>query len=193
MLSASSFAQAPAPGAAPSPAPGTPATTGTTPAAPGAAAATPAPKPLGPSEKGFLKNAAKSAAFQIALSKAAQPATDKSVAKVRDDAIKDLTKVLNKLTEVATGRGEKVETELQGMEKSDVERLGKAKEDKMGKEYIEAILKESKKLDRDFESAGKTLQDPDIVTVVRNYNQLVHGVFTASEGVDKAMKAPKKK
>ena len=192
LLTASSFAQAPAPGAAP--ATGTPPATGTTPAAPGAAGAPAAtPKPLSTTEKSFLKNTAKSVLFQLELSKAVKTVQDKTIAKVRDDALKGLGQVQGKVTEIATARGEKLDTELQGAEKADVERVGKAKEDKMGKEYIEAIMREAKKLDREFESASKTATDEEVKMLTINYKPRVHDVATEAEAADKAMKAPKPK
>ncbi len=178
------------------PAPGTPAVT-TTPGAPAATPeATPPPKPFSPTEKNFIRNAAKSIYFQIQIATAAKNSfTDPKDSKVRlrDTTIKDLNKAWTGLSKIAQTRGETLTGELTGSDKTTVERLGKVKEDKFAKEWSEELAKESKKLDKDFESAVRTLQDTELKTFVSNYTPIVHNVFTSAEAAEKAEKAPKKK
>jgi hypothetical protein len=182
LLIASALAQAPAP--APGAAPGAP-----------AAAATPAPKPLSPMEKNFIKNAGKSLFYQIQV---AGTAKGKFIdpkdpnARVRDTATKELPKAFEALKKFAQAHGETVPAELTGSDKSDVERLAKVKEDKFAKEWLELLNKESKKLDKDFESAAKTMSDMDAKMYVSNYSAIVHNVFTSSEGALKAASGKKK-
>ena len=189
LLTVSALAQGTAPAA-----PGTvPPAPGTAPAAPGTApAATPAPKPLGVSEKNFIKNAAKSINYQLELTKVAKTGvTDEKLAKVRDTVLRDLGKAWEGVKKVAAAGGETVATELTGGDKMDVERLGKLKDDKFAKQWLEDLTKEAKKLDRDFETASKTLQDPEIKTFAANYGPTVRSVFTSAESAEKGLKAKK--
>jgi hypothetical protein len=186
-LTASAFAQAPAPGA--------PAAPGAAPAAPatGAPAATPAPK-LGPMEKTFIKNAAKSIYYQLQLANAAKTTvTDQNLSRYRDSTIRDMTKAWDAVSKLGTSRGETVAGELTPADKGDVDRLAKMKEDKFTKQWLEDLSKESKRLDKEFESAGKTLQDADVKMFAINYGAIVRGVFTGAEGAEKALAAAKKK
>ncbi len=193
LITASTFAQAPAPAPAPA-APAVPAVPAAPapPAAPaGAPAATPAPAPLGSPEKIFIKNAAKSVFFQLELTKAANVGTtDPNLVRFHDGTIRDLTKVKDAISKLATARGEKITDQLEGTDKADVERVGKQKEDKVAKLWLETLAKESKKLDRDFESASKGLHDQDVKMLTVNYGPLVRGVFSDSES---ALKIPPKK
>lgn len=175
-LTASSFAQAPAPGA------------------PTAPAATPAPKPLSASEKNFLKNAAKSAFYQMEIAKAGKTGiTDEGQARVRDGIVRDLTRVLNGSNTLAAARGEKMAPgELTGADKADVERLAKLKDEKFVKQWVELLLKESKKLDREFEAAERSAQDVDFKTFLANYGPSVRSVFSSVEKLDKALAQKKK-
>ncbi len=187
-MTTSVMAQAPAPGA-----PAVPAAPGATPAAP---AATPPPKPFSPTEKNFIKNAGKSLYYQIQIAGTAKTAfTDPKDPKVRvrESADKDLNKAWTALNKIAQARGETLTGELVGADKSTVEKLGKTKEDKFGKEWSEELAKEAKKLDKDFEAANRTLQDVELKTYVSNYTPIVHNVAITAEAAEKAEKTAKKK
>lgn len=174
LLTASTLAQAPAPAA-----PGT------------APAATPAPKPLGVSEKNFIKNVGKSTYFLVQVSSAAKAVFNDPkdpLVKLRDTTIKDMNKTWEALNKIATVRGEKMTGELVGADKSDIERLGKLKDDKFAKLWLETLVKEAKKLDKDFESAARSLQDVEFKTFVANYTPAVRGVLTSSEAAEKNLK-----
>jgi len=177
LLAASSFAQAPAP---------------TAPGTASAAAATPAPKPLSVLEKGFIKNVGKSIYYQGQLASAAKTAvTDEKLAGLRDTVTLDLNKVWEALTKIAQARGETIAGELQGGDKSFVERLGKQKDDKFVKMWLDELSKESKKLDRAFETGGKSIADPELKDFVTNYGPTIHNVFTSLEAAEEASKARK--
>ena len=177
VLSASALAQAPAPAAA---------TPGSTPTAP---AATPAAKPLSPTEKNFVVKAGKSIAYQLQLANAAKTAvSDEKLAKLRDTTIKELNKAWEALTKIAAAHGETMSGELSAGDKSGIERMGKLKDEKFAKQWVEELNKESKKLDRDFETAAKTAQDPELKTFAANYGPMIHNVFTSSEAAEKVLK-----
>lgn len=179
LLTASALAQAPAPAA-----PGAPAAAAPT--------ATPAPKPLNASEKGFIKNSGKAIYYLVQLAGTAKTTvTDEKLAKLRDTVAKDMNKAWEALSKVAKAQNETLVGELQGADKSTVERLGKQKDDKFVKAWLDELAKESKKLDRDFESASKTVLDPELKTFVANYSAVVRNVFTSSEAAEKGFKAKK--
>ena len=179
LSAASALAQAPAPA------------TATPPAAPGTATTAPAekPKPLSVNEKKFVKDTGKSLYYQIQLTTAAKTAlTDEKLVKLRDTANKDLNKAWDELSKFAQARGETLPVELVGADKSDVERLGKLKEDKFVKQWIEFLNKEAKHLDKDFEQAGKSAQDTDLKTYIQNYGPSIRSLFTSSEAAEKGLK-----
>ncbi len=179
LLTASALAQAPAPVA--------PTTPGTIPPAP---AATPAPKPLSPVEKNFIRNAGKSINYLVKLAMAGKnPAvTDDKLVRFRDKITSDLNKAWAGLNKVAGARGETIATELAGADKIGVEKLGKLKEERFLKEWLGELAKEAKKLDKDFESAGRTLQDPELKTFAANYTPIVNTVYTSAESQEKELK-----
>ncbi len=143
-------------------------------------------------EKSFVKNAGKSIYYQIQLAAAAKTTvTDEKLARLRDTVTKDLNKAWEGLSKIAKERGETLVGELQGADKSSIERLGKMKDDKFVKEWLGELAKESKKLDRDFEQGGKTFADPDMKTYVSNYGPSIRNVFTSSEAAEKAFKSKK--
>jgi hypothetical protein len=180
LLTASALAQAPAPGA---------------PAAPGAApAATPAPKPLAPMEKTFLKNGGKSIYYLLqtaTVAKTTNANLSESAGKYRDGTIKDMTKTWEALKGVAKAHGETLPEELTGADKSDVDKLGKLKDERFAKQWLEDLIKEGKKLAKEFESAEKTAQADDLKMFIINYGSLVRGVATEGEKAQNAMKAKK--
>ena len=181
LLTTSALAQAPAPAA--------PAAPGAAPVAP---AATPAPKPLNASEKGFIKNSGKAIYYLVQLSGSAKTAvTDEKLGRLRDTVTKDMNKAWEALTKVAKAQNETLVGELQGADKSTIERLGKQKDDKFVKAWLDELAKESKKLDRDFETASKTVLDPELKTFVANYGAVVRNVFTSSEAAEKGFKGKK--
>lgn len=173
LFAVSALAQDPAPGA---------------PAAPAAAA--PAARPLSPTEKNFIRNSGKALTYLVALAEAGKHSAvkeDKHV-RFRDKAITDLKKALEGLKKTASERGETVETELAASEKSGIERLGKQKDERFVKQWIEEVANETKKLDRDFQSAERSLQDPDLKTFVSGYTPMVRTVFAAAETQEKELK-----
>lgn len=169
---------------APAPAPTTP---GATPSVP---EATPAPKPLSPVEKNFIRNTGKSINYLVKLAMAGKnPAvTDDKLVRFRDKMTNDLNKAWSGLNKMAAARGETVATELTGSDKTTVEKLEKLKDDRFLKEWLGELAKESKKLDKDFESAGRTLQDPDLKTYAANYTPIVNTVYTSAEAQEKGLK-----
>lgn len=174
LLLSSALAQTPAPDAA---------------TVPPAAQATPPPKPFSPMEKNFIRNAGKSIYYQIQLATAAKTAiTDEKLTKIRDTTIRDLNKAWTALSKIAEERGETVASELSGSDKMGIERMGKMKPDKFTKEWLDELSKESKKLDREFESASKSLQDPEMKTFAANYSAIVRNVYTTSDAAEKSLK-----
>jgi hypothetical protein len=147
------------------------------------------PKPLSVTDKKFVKDTGQSLYYQIQLANAAKNAiTDENLIRVRDGMIRDLNKAFEGLSKIAVAHGETLATELTGSDKSGVERLGKLKEDKFTKQWLEDLMKEAKRLDRNVEAAAKTVQDADLKTYITNYGPTVHVTLTAAEGAEKGLK-----
>jgi hypothetical protein len=182
LLGATAIAQAPA---TPAPGPaGIPATAGT---------ATPAPKPkaLAAGDATYLKNSLKSLSYMIQLNTAAKSVGDLNYVRLRDTTTKDMTTVLQALTKIAEPHGEKAPTEVTGTDKVDLDRVTKAKPDKLVKEWVDALAKESKHLDHETEMLGKTSQDPDMKTFVTNYGPTIRSIFSSAESSDKTLNKKK--
>ncbi len=174
LLAVTALAQVPAPGA--------PATTPTAPE--------PAAKPLSPIEKNFLRNSGQSINYLLKLAEAGKnPAVkeDKHT-RFRDKAITDLKKAWEGLNKTASARGETIEGELAGTDKSEIERMAKLKDDRFLKAWLDEMAKEAKKLDRDFQSAERSVQDPEVKMFVSNYTPIVRTIFTAAETQEKGLK-----
>jgi hypothetical protein len=171
--------------------PAAPAPAGT----PGAPAAAPAEKlkPLSAGEQLYLDHTLKSLYFQIQLANAGKGITDMNIGRTRDGAIKDLGKCLEVLGKIATARGVKMPTEVTGTDKVDLDRVTKAKPDKLPKEWATAFAKEAKRLDHETEVTGKTAQDPDLKTFITNYGPSIRATYTAVAGIEKSQSQKKTK
>ncbi|MEP6670412.1 MAG: hypothetical protein ABJF10_14725 [Chthoniobacter sp.] len=191
VLGGNAFAQAPA----------TPA-----PAAPPAAPAAPAekPKPLAAGDEAYVKNAVKSLSFLIQVGKLLPASTavpPPPEMRLKDATVKDMTLAQTALNKIVEAHGLKIPTELVGADKSDLDRVTKAFskppikgfETKPLQEWVGEIVKESKRLDRESETIGKTGVDADLKTFATNYGPSVRNVFTTADKLEKALKAPKKK
>lgn len=184
ILATAIFAQAPAPGA--------PTT------APGAAPTAPVPpaKPLSPMEKNFVKNAAKTLVFFSALAEASKTKTDfadpkEPLGRLRGTLEKDSKKAFEALNVIAKAHNEPLPAEATGTDKTNLDRMARMKDDKFAREWMDEILKEAKKLDRDYDQMSKTAQDPDLKAYVSNYGAMIRNMFTSAEATEKGLKTKK--
>ncbi len=101
------------------------------------------------------------------------------------------------MTKIATAHGEKVVTDVTGTDKIDLDRVTKEFSKPpikgLAKEWAAALAKESKRLDHETETIGKSGQDADLKTFASNYGPSIRSTFTGAEALEKALKAPKKK
>lgn len=166
------FAQAPA------------APTTTTP--PGSAPAAGAVKGLSVPDKKFVHDTAKSFFYELNLSDSAKTGAKAEVTKKYTDGVnKDLYKAFEKLGEIAKAKGEVMPTELTGGDKGSAERLKKTKPDAFDKLFYREILKEAKGVERDFVTAAKSANDPEIKDFATNYLAIVKGHVTDGEKDEK--------
>ena len=164
------------------------------PVAPGTTPATPAAAPLGASDKSFIKNAGDSINYLTQMANTAKTLlTDARFTKTRDGLIKDLNKAWEAVGKIATAKGETLATDLSMADKTAVERLAKLKDERFAKDWADEMNREAKKLDKNFDSAARVLQDVDVKTFAANYGPLIRGVASATEKMEKDLKAPKKK
>jgi hypothetical protein len=171
---AASFAQAPAiPNSAP----------GATPAA--------KPKLLPATDQMYLRTSLASLYYLVQLTNAGKAITDEGLSRLRDTSVKDLGKAYDALGKIAVVHGEKMPTDVSMTQKSDLDRVTKAKPDKLPKEWADAVAKETKRLDHDTSTAEKSVQDPDLKTFITNYGPTIRSAFTAAEAADKAQKKAK--
>jgi len=161
--------------------------TGTPPTATPAAKA----KPLASGEQTYVRNALKSLNYQVKLADAGKAIADQNLLRLRDTTAKELGNALQELGKIATAHGEKLPGDVSGAEKVDLDRVNRAKLDKLPKEWAAALAKESKRLDHETDVAGKTAQDADLKMFLTNYGPTIRNVATSSETADKALKAAK--
>lgn len=176
------LAQAPATPTTP-PAPGGAPAAGTT-TAPGEK-----PKPLGQSDKAFLKKAMDGIFFETNLTDKGKRdgAKLEDTKKVAEKMNKDLNKMWGEIAGLVDPKEQP--TALAGSDKSKAERLAKAG-DKYDKELLELLDKETKQLERAFESASKNTQShPSIKQVSNNWLPTIRG---HADEVSKALKAAEK-
>lgn len=157
---------------------------------PATPAATPAPKPLSPTDKNFIKNAGNSLSYLTQLvAEGKHPAAgDEKMVKFRSKLTGELKKSWDGLNTVAAQRGETITGELSATDKTTVEKLGKMKEDKFLKEWLGEMAKEAKKLDKTFESASRTVQDPELKLYVANYTPFIRTIFASVESQENSVK-----
>jgi putative membrane protein len=157
---------------------------------PGAGAATEKAKPIAPADKKFVKDAAESIYFELAL-------VEKTKVKAGTDAVKklgekmndDLKKVWEEVATFAQGNNEKMPTELTGGDKSAAERLGKLDGEKFDRQFLTMINKEAKKLSRTFDT--KALQNPELKKVADNYAATLKNHVTEVDKAEKEASKPK--
>lgn len=161
-------------------------TTGTTAPGgkPGTASATEKAKPIAPGDKKFVKDAADSLYYELALAEKTKikGSTD-TVKKLGEKLNDDLKKVWEELATFAQANNEKMPTELTGGDKSAAERLGKLDGDKFDKQLLSVLDREAKKLSRTFES--KSLQSPDLKKIAESYGPTLKSHVTEVEKAEK--------
>lgn len=166
-------------------APATPATPGTAPAT----TAADKPKPLTATDKAFLKKVLDSILFETKLTDKhkADSAKLEDTKKVSGKINTDLNKVWGELAGLLDPKD--VPSDLAGGDKSKAQRLSKAG-DKYDKELLEILEKETKTLERAFETASKSSQHATIKQTATNWLPSIRG---HQEEIAKALKAAEKK
>lgn len=196
-------AQTPAPGAPATPAtpavPATPATPGApgTPPAAGATDPTKKARPLSSNEQRSLAQIFEAMQFHMRMG---------SVAKSKDKEDKDFvafgTRIHKEMTEqwtplvtLATNKGmdnKNIPSEISKPDKSDIEKLGKAKPDKWRLEYYELFSKQAKRNARTVDTAVKTFTDPELkqsgAALLKLFNEQAETLESTYKGLKNAKK-----
>lgn len=166
------FAQAPA-----TPAAGGTETTPTTPAA--------KPKPLGAGDKKFLKDSLEGMFFVLDLVGKTITGAKVEVTKTESNALKaDLDKVWAEMASYAANNKEPVPASLVGGDKGKSEKLGKAG-DKFDKEFYKIVNKEVEKLQKTFESYGKSGQAAELKTIATTWEPTLKGHVAKLDAAEK--------
>ena len=147
------------------------------------------PKPLGEPEKRFFKEVSEAILFEQKLATIGSKATVGEESKKAFNTVNnELKRVWEKFATLSMEKGATISQEVSKSDASKAERIGKLKEDKLEKELIEDLGKETKKTSRLFDS--KTLQDPVLKKFADDWGPTIKG----HEGtIDKAEKALGKK
>ncbi|MEA3208912.1 MAG: hypothetical protein QOE70_1969 [Chthoniobacter sp.] len=159
-------AQAPA---TPVPAGGTGAsTTGTTAAA--------KPKPLAPTDKKFVKDINDAILIEqklLALVARPEKPLSESLKRTTTKMTGDLKKIWELFATLGMAKGAELSTEVTKPQAADVAKTAKLKDDKFEKEFVKDLAKETGKAKKAFESAGKSLQDPDLKKFVTDWTATI--------------------
>jgi hypothetical protein len=198
-------AQAPAPAAPPAtpPAPGvSPAPATATPAAP-TPAGTAAPvagaklKPYSAADVQKLLQVIEALQFHIRMSETARwkGKEDKDLTalgtRFHKEAVTYYTPLVN-LAQAHQVPDKDIATEVSKSDKSDMEKMNKAKADKWKLEYYELFAKNAKRNARNVEAAARTLSDLELKDLVTKAAKIVDGQAIKLESDYKELKNPKK-
>ena len=159
--------------------------------------ATPPPVPaakaklLGAGEKKFLKDALEGMFFVLDLVGKTKTGAKVEVTKTESDALKaDLDKVWAEVAGYASNNNEKVPSALAGGDKGKSEKLGKAG-DKFDKEFYKVVNKEVEKLQKTFESYGKSGQAADLKTIASTWEPTLKGHVAKLDAAEKEVSKTK--
>ena len=143
------------------------------------------PKPLGTAEKKFVKDALEGMFFVMDLVGKARTGARVEVTKTEGGALKaDLDQVWAEVAGYASNNNEKIPTELAGGDKGKADRLGKAG-DKFDKEFYKLVNREVEKLQKTFESYGKSGQMADLKTIAGNWEPTLKGHVAKLDAAEK--------
>lgn len=160
------------------------------PAAPAAPAAK--PKPLAEPEKKFVKDAAEAHLIEQKLTSVAKTAAKSEGAKSVGAKISgDLTKSWEEFATVTMAKGAQLMTEIKASDKASAERMGKLEGEKFDKEFLKDIGKEAKKTAKIFETASKSLKDPELKAFAEKWLPTLKTHADEIEKAEKALKAAK--
>jgi predicted outer membrane protein len=154
----------------------TAAPTTTTPPGGVATNATTAPKPLGTPDRKFIKDAGEQILAVRRLTEITrhQGPGSEEVKKLNAQILADYDKIWGELGTVAGAR--KVDlpnAEASSNDKQTVAKIRKTDEKNFDKTLLKALEKETKKTAQVFEQADKSVQDPDLKTVLSNWTPKV--------------------
>jgi hypothetical protein len=139
-----------------------------------AAQAAEAAIPLTPADKKFIKDASESLYLELAIVDVAlrrnRPVgvTGDTAKKVGDKLHPDLTKIWEELSTFAKLKKEKLQDELTGVDKREVEQLRAVDIEKFNKQVVALLGKETKKLAQIFDS--KSIQHPVLKKLTERYS-----------------------
>lgn len=170
------------------PAPATPAA-GTTTASP-----TTTPKKLSMNEGKALIDMLEAMQFHIRMNEVGKYKNkdDKEFTAAAQKAHKEMTELFTPLVTVAMNNQLKnIPTGVSRGDKSDIEKLGKAKADEWKQEYYELLAKNGKKNARSVENSLKTITDPELKDLGGKVLALVNTQATEADTKAKELKKAK--
>jgi predicted outer membrane protein len=164
VLAVASFAFAQEPAPATPPAPGTSSTTATADKS----------KALTSNDKAFLKKVLEGMYFEMSLTEKRKNENAKleGTKTLAGKMSSDLQKIWGELAAMFDPK--EIPNELAGSDKTKAQRISKAG-DKYDKELLEVLEKETKQLEKAFESASKSSQNPTIKQVTNNWLPTIKG------------------
>jgi hypothetical protein len=182
------------------PAPGTPPAVPATPATPPAAGATDPTKkvrPLSPTEQRSLAQVFDAMQFHMRMGAIAKSKNkdDKDFVAFGTRINKEITDQWTPLINLATTRGmdnKNIPIEVSKQDKSDIDKLGKAKDDKWRLEYYELFSKQAKRNARAVDTAAKSFTDPELKQIGTGLAKIFNDQAEAIESTYKGLKNTKK-
>ena len=143
------------------------------------------PKPLGSTEKKFVKDSTDTMYLVLeSVGKVKDSANSEATKKLGEKLKADLDKVWADVAGFATANGETLPSELKGADKSAIERLKKAEKEKWDKQFLNLAGREMKKLARVFDAA-KSLQNAELKGIAEKWKPAVAGYDAEINAVEK--------
>lgn len=137
-------------------------------------------KPLSSSERKFVKDAGEQLLAVTHLVELTRHAKDapgsEELHKLNAKINADCGKIWGELGTVAQSRkADLPKTDVSGNEKALLAKLRKTEGDKFDKAFLKALDKETKKMAQVFEAGEKSVQDPELKTVITNWTPKIKG------------------
>ena len=149
--------------------------------------------PLADAEKRFVKEAADSLLVgQLLATMGARSLTASDGTKTLTTKVNgELEKAWTEFATVSMAKNAQIPTEVNHTDKAAAGKIGKLTADKMEKELIKELAKESKKNARAFETAAKSLRDPELKAFAEKWAPTLKGHSTELDQYEDKLKKTK--
>ena len=147
---------------------------------------------LSSSDYKFAKEAACGGKMEVSLGKiAAQKSANPSVQQFAQRMVTDHTKAGAQLKDIVAKNGATLPDELTASEQKEVDRFNKLSGDEFDKEYVSLMVRDHKKVLKEFQHAAKSVENPDLKQFAETTAPTVQEHLTMIEDIQKQLGSSK--